>query len=185
MIEQLRTKACYIHISIPYDKEDDLITFDDDIMTELEVDADFTPPMLNKETLRLEFMIDLKNGKMHDWNEEYGYLRMWAKVCDSGTYTLLDAEKNPICQINGYVPTKLIPPFEKGYGDYIELAINADGTINNWSQNPDLSDFVEEGKSPKPIKTNKWHRAEKALWHIRCMKLNKEEIEWLVKELGK
>ncbi|MBO7570670.1 MAG: hypothetical protein J6T48_00805 [Bacteroidales bacterium] len=183
MIEQLSTQACYLHISIPYDKENDLITFDNGIMTELEIDDDFTPPMLNKEILRLEFMIDLKNGKMQDWNEEYGYLRMWAKVRDSGTYTLLDTEKNPICQINGYVPNKLIPPFEKGYGDYIELDINADGTINNWSQNPDLSDFVEEGKSPKPIKTNKWHRAEKALLHIRYMKLNKEEIEWLVREL--
>lgn len=185
MIEQLKTKACYIHISIPYDKEDDLITFDNGIMNELEIDDNFTPPMLNKETQRLEYVVNLKEGKVLNWTEGYGYLRMWSKVRDSGTYTLLDTEKNPICQINGYVPNKLIPPFEKGYGDYIELAINADGTINDWSPNPDFSDFEKDGESPKPIKTNKWHRAEEALWHIRCMKLNKEEIEWLVKELGK
>ena len=185
MIEQLKTQARYLHISIPYDKENDLITFDDGIMTELEVDDNFTPPMLNKETLRLEFVIDLKDGKMQYWNEEYGYLRMWAKVRDGGTYTLLDADKNPIEQIHGYVPLKLIPPFEKGYGDYIELAINADGTINDWSPNPDFSDFEKDGESPKPIKTNKLHRAEDALWHIKNMKLDKEEIEWLVRELEK
>lgn len=181
MIEQLSTQACYLHISIPYDKENDLITFDNGIMTELEIDDDFTPPMLNKETL--EFMIDLKNGKMQDWNEEYGYLRMWAKVRDNGTYTLLDADNKPISQICGYVPNKLIPPYEKGYGDYIEIAINADGTIVDWRPNPDLSEFEQEGKTPEPIKTNKWHRAEEALWHIKCMKLNDEEIEWLVREL--
>lgn len=183
MIEELKKQACYLLISIPYDKDNELITFDDGVMTELEVDDDFTPPTLDKETQRLEYVVDLKECKALNWNEKNGYIRMWAKVRDSGTYTLLDADKNPIWQIHGYVPLKLIPPFEKGYGDYIELAINADGTINNWSQNPDLSDFVEEGESPKPIKTNKWHRAEEALWHIRYMKLNKEEIEWLVREL--
>ena len=185
MIEQLNTKVCYLHISIPYDKDDELITFDDGIMTELEVDDDFTPPTLDKETQRLEYVVDLKEGKALNWNEENGYLRMWAKVRDSGTYTLLDADKKPISQICGYVPNKLIPPYEKGYGDYIEIAINADGTIVDWRPNPDLSEFEQDGKTPEPIKTNKWHRAEEALWHIRCMKLNKEEIEWLVRELEK
>lgn len=63
------------------------------------------------------------------------------------------------------------------------LVINADGTINNWPLNPDLSEFAEEGDLPKPIKTNKWHKAEEALWHIKSLKLNKEELNWLVNEL--
>ena len=131
----------------------------------------------------MEFVIDLKEGKMLNWNYEGGYLRMWAKVCDSGSYTLLDSEKKPIWQIRGYVPNKLIPPFENGYGDYIEMAIEADGTVVDWPAKPDFSDFVSDGRSPEPIKTNKWHRAEEAYWHVRGMKLNKEEIEWLVEKL--
>ena len=180
---KLKQDSRYLQISIPYDKEDKLIRFDDGVMTELECDEEFTPPMLNAEDQLLEFVIDLKEGKMLNWNYEGGYLRMWAKVCDSGSYTLLDSEKKPIWQIRGYVPNKLIPPFENGYGDYIELAIEADGTVVDWPTKPDLSDFVSDGRSPEPIKTNKFHRAEEAYWHVRGMKLSKEEIEWLVEKL--
>lgn len=110
---------------------------------------------------------------------------MWAKVRDGGTYILLDANRQPLWQICGYVPSKLIPPFEKGYGDYIELAVEADGTIVDWPQAPDFSDFVENGKSPESVKTNKWHRAEPALWYVRGLRLNKEELGWLVEQLKK
>ena len=97
----------------------------------------------------------------------------WAKVCDAGTYTLMDAEKKPLRQICGYVPNKLIPPLEKGFGDYIELAIEADGIVNGWPTAPDLSEFIEEDHAPKPAKTNKWHRAEKALLRVKDQHLNK------------
>ena len=180
---KLKQDSRYLQISIPYDKEDELISFDDGVMTELECDEEYTPPMLNAEDQLLEFVIDLKEGKMLNWNYEGGYLRMWAKVCDGGTYTLLDSEKKPIWQIRGYVPNKLIPPFENGYGDYIELAIEADGKVVDWPAMPDFSDFVADGRSPEPIKTNKWHRAEVAYWQVRGMKLSREEIEWLVEKL--
>ena len=117
--ETLEQTARYICISIPYDKDDypRLISFDNDVMTELECDDDFTPPTLNLETKLLEYVIDLQNGKVENWNYKDGYLRMWAKVRDSGTYTLLDADKKPIWQICGYVPNALLPPYEKGFGD--------------------------------------------------------------------
>ena len=57
MIEKLNAEAKYLQISLPYDKEDHLITFDDGMMTELECDDDFAPPMLNPETLLLEYVI--------------------------------------------------------------------------------------------------------------------------------
>lgn len=180
---RLEREARYLHIAIPYDKDDELITFDDGVMTELECDEDFAPPMLNTEDMLLEFLIDLKECKAVGWNYEEGYLRMWAKVCDAGTYTLMDAKKNPLCQIRGYVPNKLIPPLEKDFGDYIELAIEADGTVNDWPAIPDLSEFIEEGQTPKPVKTNKWHRAEEALWRVKDMRLNKEETAWLIEKL--
>ncbi len=180
---KLEQEARYIHIAVPYDKDDELITFDDGMMTELECDEEFVPPMLNAEDQLLEFLIDLKEYKAVGWNYEEGYLRMWAKVCDSGTYTLMDAAKNPLCQICGYVPNKLIPPLEKGFGDYIELAVEADGTVNDWPAIPDLSEFLEEGQTPEPVKTNKWHRAEVALWRVKDMRLNKEETAWLIEKL--
>ena len=152
-------------------------------MTELECDEEFVPPMLNAEDQLLEFLIDLKGRKAVGWNYEDGYLRLWAKVCDAGTYTLMDAEKNPLGQICGYVPNKLIPPLEKGFGDYIELAIEADGTVNGWPNNPDLSEFIEEGQAPKSVKTNKWHRAEEAFWRVKDLHLNKEETTWLIEQL--
>ena len=180
---KLEREARFLHIAIPYDKNDELITFDDGLMTELECDDEFVPPMLNAEDQLLEYLIDLKESKVVGWNHEDGYLRLWAKVCDAGTYTLMDAEKKSLCQICGYVPNKLIPPLEKGFGDYIELAIKADGTVNGWPTTPDLSEFIEEGQSPKPVKTNKWHRAEEALWKVQCLHLNKEETTWLIEQL--
>ena len=185
LIEKLNAEAKYLQICLPYDKDDHLITFDDGMMAELECEEDFTPPMLNTDDLLLVVVVDLENRKVLDWNYEEGYLRMWAKVCDGGSYTLLDKDKNPLWQIDGYVPNKLIPPFEKGFGDYIELAIESDGTIRDWPATPDFSEFVENGQTPQPVKTNKWHRAERALMHVDNENLTKEEIAWLIEELKK
>ena len=65
------------------------------------------------------------------------------------------------------------------------MAVEAEGTIVDWPQTPDFSDFVENGKSPEPVRTNKWHRAEPALWYVRGLRLNKEELGWLVEQLKK
>lgn len=183
--DELKTKAQYVHISIPYYSENNLITFDDGVMTELECDEDFVPPMLNTDDMRLEMTIDIYQGQLLEWNKDNGYLRMQAKVCDGGTYTLLDAEKKPLWQLKGYVPNRLIPSseIEGDYGDYIELAINEDGTIANWKKEIDLSVFAKEGHEPKPIETNKWHKAEEALRYIQGKNLNKEEINWLLEQL--
>ena len=125
---KLEHEAHYLQISIPYNEEDHLITFDDGLMTELECDDDFVPPMFNDEDQLMEFVIDLKERKVIGWNTNE-YLRMWAKVRDGGTYTLLDANRQPIWQIRGYVPSKLIPPFEKGYGDYINWLLKLRGLL--------------------------------------------------------
>lgn len=53
----------------------------------------------------------------------------------------------------------------------------------NVSTTPDLSEFIEEGQAPKPVKTNKWHRAEKALRRVKDLHLNKEETIWLIARL--
>ena len=180
-------KARYLHISIPYNRDEKygLLSFDDGLITELECEEDFVPPMLNVETLRLELIVDLYERKVINWGDDKDYIRMWAKVCDSGTYTLLDADMKPIMQINGYVPNAMIPPYENGFGDYLELAIEPDGTLPHWQTIPDFSDFIEEGEAPQPIKTNKWHHAEDAYRDVMRHKLNKEEMIWLLQKLLK
>lgn len=98
-------------------------------------------------------IINLKTHKLLNWKLEYGILYLQAKVCDSGTYFLLDKDKKVICKIVGYVPNGLIPDSDD-CGDYIRLRINSDGTIENWPENPDYSDFIEDSESVERIDTD-------------------------------
>ena len=150
---RLMSEARYLRISIPYDEDDGygMITFDDGMATELQCEEGFIPPMFNSDNRALEVMVDLKECRVLDWGEDKGYIHMWGKVVDSGRYTLLDADKNPLWQIKGYVPNALIPPYERGFGDYLELTINADGSLPNWKEELDFSDFVENGHDPHSI----------------------------------
>lgn len=81
-------------------------------------------------------MINLKTHKLLNSKPEYGSLYLQAKVCDSGTYFLLDKDKKTICKIADYVPNSLIPEVD-GCGDYIRLRINEDDMIN-WFEEPDF-----------------------------------------------
>ncbi len=72
------------------------------------------------------------------------------KICNSGIYFLLDKDKKVICKIAGYVPNGLVPDSDD-CGDYIRLRINSDGTIENWPENPDYSDFIEGSESVERI----------------------------------
>lgn len=184
-IKELNEKARFIQIVLPYDKrdEDNLITFDDGVMQELECDDDFLPPMFDAKTLQLVFMIDMKERRILDWDYDE-YIRIWAKPRDSGTYTLYDEDHNPLWQIDGYVPNKLVPPAENGWGDYLELCISSDGEVLNWPQKLDFSDFIEDGKEPEPVKSNRWHLVEYALYRIRDLKLDEQEIDKLYNYLG-
>ena len=44
-------------------------------------------------------IINLKTHKLLNSKPEYGSLYLQAKVCDSGTYFLLDKDKKAICKI--------------------------------------------------------------------------------------
>ena len=150
---KLQREARYLHIAIPYDEDNgsELINFDDGLNTELQCEEGFVPPMFNSENRTLEVTVDLKERKVIGWNEERGYIHMWAKVIDYGIYTLLDADMKPLSQIRGYVPSALVPPYERGFGDYLELTINPDGTLPQWKDELDFSDFVESGQKPEPV----------------------------------
>jgi hypothetical protein len=80
-----------------------------------------------------------------DWKQGYAG-NLFAKVVDQGNYYLMDADKNIVAVINGYVPNELIPPTD-GYGDYIGLKIDKNGKIVNWSENPSLKEFEYNDES--------------------------------------
>lgn len=81
--------------------------------------------------------IDLDTGKIEGWPEGTT-ASIHYKVCDDGDYELLDADRNVVASIEGYVPSLMCPEGE-GYGDYVIMEIAADGSIANWRA--DLSEF--------------------------------------------
>lgn len=84
--------------------------------------------------------IDIDNGKILNWPDgEKAHLNV--KVCDNGSYYLLDENSDIILSLeNEYVPNKILPG---SYGDYINIHINEFGTITNWYSSPSISDFEE------------------------------------------
>jgi len=84
-----------------------------------------------------EPLIEIETGKITNW-EQGITADIHYKVCDDGTYRLLDESANTIKSIDGYVP-KIMCPNGNGFGDYIIMNVDESGFIKNW--NPDLSDF--------------------------------------------
>lgn len=76
-------------------------------------------------------IIELSNGKVLNWPEITA--RIYYKVCDEGSYYLLDDNKDLIGKWAGfYVPDDFLCHGESGCGDYIILSIDKFGTIKDW-----------------------------------------------------
>jgi hypothetical protein len=85
--------------------------------------------------------VDIDTGRIEDWPiGKSGNVTM--KVCDEGTYTLVDSTGKRIAELeNEYVPHGIVPG---KYGDYINLEINDQGVIINWPKHPDISTFFRD-----------------------------------------
>jgi hypothetical protein len=81
-------------------------------------------------------VIDLDTGKIEGWPEAT-VADVHYKICDCGTYTLLDANREAVAKAEGYV-IEMMCPEPNGYGDYVIMKIGPDGTIANWA-----ADFKE------------------------------------------
>lgn len=81
--------------------------------------------------------IDLDTGTIENWPTGTT-ASIHYKVCDDGDYELLDADRNVVASIDGYVPSVMCPEGE-GYGDYVIMEIDGNGKIANWKV--DLSEF--------------------------------------------
>lgn len=96
-------------------------------------------PFASKDGWRI--LIDIEAGVIIDWPKGTT-ADVHYKVCDAGVYSLLDADRKEVKQIDGYVPSIMCPE-GNGYGDYVIMKIDGDGKIANFVA--DLSDF--EGES--------------------------------------
>lgn len=82
--------------------------------------------------------VEIDTGRILDWPAGRS-ADLHLKVCDEGTYTLLDENGKLLAKLeNEYVPHGVVPG---SYGDYVEFTINEDGIITNWRKKPDVSDF--------------------------------------------
>lgn len=85
--------------------------------------------------------INIETGVIEGWPAGVQH-ELHMKVCDEGSYWLLDPERNVVASIeDDYVPNDLIPG---SYGDYIEVQIDETGKITNWCKKPDVSEFFED-----------------------------------------
>jgi hypothetical protein len=85
--------------------------------------------------------IDLDSGCVVDWPADTT-ARVHYKVCDDGTYALLNEAGDIVRKVEGYVPA-ILSPGGDGYGDYIIMEIDGAGAITNWRVT--LDEF-EEGE---------------------------------------
>ena len=85
-------------------------------------------------------MIDIDDGVILSWPQGTK-AKFYSKVCDDGTYSILDADKREIKTYSGYVPDCLAID-DSGYGDYIIMTVDENGKIKNWK--PSFGEFQNE-----------------------------------------
>ena len=92
--------------------------------------------------LRWRPMIDIKEGVIINWRKGTT-AHAFYKVCDDGTYSLLDADKKVLYEVDSYVPDCLAIE-DEGFGDYIDMVIDEDGKIKDWvCTEDDLTDLLK------------------------------------------
>lgn len=79
---------------------------------------------------RWDVTIDAKTGVIRDWPAGQALSVMSMKVCDEGSYYLLDSAGNVVASIIGdYVP-HCIP---QEFGDYLRFDIDKSGKVDGWA----------------------------------------------------
>lgn len=85
-------------------------------------------------------LIDIDEGRIVNWPQGKSLNIESMKVCDQGSYVLLDADREEVGRLEeSYVPTSLLPG---GDDDYLCLNIDESGKITNWLKRPSLVNFV-------------------------------------------
>lgn len=92
----------------------------------------------------LELTIDLNEGKIVNWPDGF-CLKTYYKVCDDGEYVFLYENGKEAVNITKKYHQHYVPDFlsleDTGYGDYVCLNINGDGTIEHFEK---MKKLIEE-----------------------------------------
>ena len=84
--------------------------------------------------------IDLVNGKVLDWPKDF-CVRTYFKICDDGEYSFLDELGEEIINLTKEYDQYYVPIFlsleDDGYGDYVYININGDGSIEHFNKMKD------------------------------------------------
>ena len=102
-------------------------------------------------------VIDVNEGKILDWPEGF-CLRTHFKVCDQGVYVYSNYDESAqIVSVDcneHYVPTWL-DDIDDGYGDYLYISVNGDGSIENWdSLKKKLLEYATKDLNTDKIKSH-------------------------------
>lgn len=89
----------------------------------------------NENENTLECLIDIDTGTVIGYTANMK-IDIFDKCVDEGIYALYDENMNVICEYEDYVPN-IFEVNENGYGDYLNLTINPDGTIVDWKDHID------------------------------------------------
>ncbi len=126
--KEVEAKYLRVHIPVRYDEED--IPKDFPLRIEVENDKDGYDWW--------DATIEVDTAKILNWPQGITG-EMFMKVCDEGSYFLLDESGETIKEIiEDYVPNNILPG---EYGDYVSLVINEEGIITNWYDSPSFEDF--------------------------------------------
>lgn len=84
-----------------------------------------------------ECLIDLDTKQILDW-EQGKTANIYYKVCDAGSYYLLDENKNVVSSLEDSYVINMVGT----WGDYLDIDVNQDGVIEDLEV--DLGDFEED-----------------------------------------
>jgi hypothetical protein len=102
-------------------------------------------------------VIDVNEGKILDWTPGF-CLNTHFKVCDQGVYVYSNQDESQqivSCDCREYYVPNWLDDINDGYGDYMYISVNGDGTIKNWDKlKKKLLNYVEDYLDFDKVKSN-------------------------------
>ena len=102
-------------------------------------------------------VIDVNEGKILDWTPGF-CLNTGFKVCDQGVYVYSNQDESQqivSCDCDEYYVPNWLDEVGDGYGDYLQITINGDGTIKDWGKlKKKLLNYVESYLDFDKVKSN-------------------------------
>jgi hypothetical protein len=102
-------------------------------------------------------VIDVNEGKILDWTPGF-CLNTGFKVCDQGVYVYSNQDESQqivSTDCDEYYVPNWLDDVGDGYGDYLQITVNGDGTIKDWDKlKKKLHNYVEKYLDFDKVKSN-------------------------------